>query len=377
MKTMILSIRSAFIFGGSVAAALLATSGVGAGAAETQGHVMVLQGSAGGVAASEGDPRQVSKEERIIIHKDGEGGDVTKRPAREVTWLGLATEEASEALASQLGLNAGEGLVVTYVAENSPAAKAEIKKNDVLTEFDGQLLVHPAQLRKLVLMHKEDDTVKLTLFRNGQKQTVSVTLGKTKARQALLEGTFGPEHLRDLERQLRDMHIGDNVRAGMENMREALARAGVDREAVHEQVRRAMEEARKAVESALRQATNAQGGVDTLNRHLRELARRGLELDKHASVTVKSDDHQVRTVVKSDDSGTYLIVANPKKHLTVHDKDGKLVFDGEIETTDQQQAVPKDVWEKVKPMLGQLDHSANEPEAPGPPEAEEERSGDV
>jgi hypothetical protein len=50
-------------------------------------------------------------------------------------------------------------------------------------------------------------------------------------------------------------------------------------------------------------------------------------------------------------------VANPKKRLTAHDKDGKLAFDGEIETSEQQEKVPKDVWKKVQPMIEQLNQA--------------------
>src|SRR5512134_2993261 len=37
-----------------------------------------------------------------------------KQPAKEVAWLGVSTEEVSEALGAQLGLKSGEGLVVVY-----------------------------------------------------------------------------------------------------------------------------------------------------------------------------------------------------------------------------------------------------------------------
>jgi len=49
----------------------------------------------------------------------------------------------------------------------------------------------------------------------------------------------------------------------------------------------------------------------------------------------------VKTMVKSDESGTYVIVADPKKSLMVHDKAGKMLFDGEIETDDQRAALEK------------------------------------
>lgn len=107
--------------------------------------------------------------------------------AKDHAWLGVSIEEGSEALAAQLGLPPGAGLVVIYVAPESPAAKAGLQRNDVLVKLDGQLLVVPAQLRKLVQVHKLGDTVELVFYRAGKKQTVSATLGKAPAGFSRLE----------------------------------------------------------------------------------------------------------------------------------------------------------------------------------------------
>src|SRR5262245_31188601 len=64
-------------------------------------------------------------------------------------YLGIATVEASDTLSAQLGIRSGTGLVVTYVATDSPAAKEGLQKHDVLARLGEQWLVHPAQLRKL------------------------------------------------------------------------------------------------------------------------------------------------------------------------------------------------------------------------------------
>src|SRR5262245_6332485 len=79
-----------------------------------------------------------------------------KEAQGDVTWLGVYAEEVSEALSSQLGLSSGEGLLVTYVAADSPASKAGLQKNDVLVGLRDQLLVHPSQLIKLIRAQKED-----------------------------------------------------------------------------------------------------------------------------------------------------------------------------------------------------------------------------
>src|SRR5438552_1441537 len=54
----------------------------------------------------------------------------------DFAYLGIATTEVSVTLSAQSDLNAGVGLVATFVAPESPAAKAGLQKNDVLVEFE-------------------------------------------------------------------------------------------------------------------------------------------------------------------------------------------------------------------------------------------------
>ncbi len=56
------------------------------------------------------------------------------------------------------------------VVTNSPAQKVELRKHDVLVAFDGQMLVDPEQLRKLVQMHAEGDEIKLTYYRRAKRK---------------------------------------------------------------------------------------------------------------------------------------------------------------------------------------------------------------
>src|SRR5436309_7272180 len=158
-----------------------------------------------------------SKTERLTVNENADpeekvevkvvtDEDDDTRPAKDRTWLGVGVEEASEALADQLGLDPGVGLVVTHVSADSPAAKAGLKKNDVLIELAGQSLVHPGQLRKLVQARKPGDKVKVVFYRAGKKQTESATLEKSPARYGLFDdgGKLG-ENLRALELDLRGL----------------------------------------------------------------------------------------------------------------------------------------------------------------------------
>jgi hypothetical protein len=295
------------------------------------------------------------------------GADVVIEPAphedssrKDVPWLGVSTVEASEALASQLDLPAGAGLLITYVAPDSPAAKAGLKKNDVLVEFGDQSLVHPAQLRKLVRVQKEGEGVKLGFYRAGKHEVVSVKLGKTR----MQAGTWqGEEHalkgnFDDLRKQLGDLHLDDAVREQMRVLRESLGNIKIDQKEVQQDIRRGMEEARKAIQEALRNVTNA----DPMRKVLENLARSGVTVDDKADVVVRSSGKNIKSMVKSDDSGTIVLISNPRLHLTAHDKEGKLLFDGPIESSEERAKVPVEVWDRVEPLLDQMRPSAEQPE---------------
>ncbi len=294
-----------------------------------------------GAAASAGGS---SSQRNIIIQSlEPDGGPET---AKESTWLGLAAEESPEALSAQLGLSPGAGLTVNYVAKDSPAAKADFHKNDVLVELDGQMLVDPVQLRKLVQMHGEGETIKLTYFRGGKKQTASVKLGKRTGGAALKwEPGRMPGGLPKLQFRVQDL---DGRGSGMED---ALARAGLDKTKMNVEIQRALEQTTKAIQDSLRQGTSNVGSLDKVQAELEALAHNGVAVGKDATVTVRSTESSQRTMVKTDDSGTIIYEAGAKQHLTARDKHGKTLFDGDIDTAAEQAKVPKAVWEQAQPLI--------------------------
>jgi membrane-associated protease RseP (regulator of RpoE activity) len=270
----------------------------------------------------------------------------------DVAWLGVYAEEISEALSSQLGLTSGEGLLITYVAADSPASKAGLQKNDILVALRDQLLVHPSQLIKLIRAQKDGDVVSLAIYRQGKRQAITATLGKRPAAAAMWpasgvltvvdgkpgEGSTVPDGIHG---QIRDLH-GD------------LMRLGADKEKVKLEVERSMEEARKALQGALQHKGQSGAAIGLDAKDLEALARGSVEIGENATIVVKKNGRLIRTIIQTDETGSYVIAAIPKKRLTARDKDGKLLFDGEIETSEQQGKVPAELWEKVKPLLQQL-----------------------
>jgi len=280
-----------------------------------------------------------------------------KKSAKDVAWLGIATDEACEVLASQLGLKQGEGLVVVYVEPNSPAAKAGIQKCDVLVGMGDQMLVHPGQLRKLVRLQKEGDSIKLELYRAGKKQSVTAMLGK------MTERTDASDALQLMPYQLSDAKVAGTLNG---HLHEALAHAGYNPPSANVDLQVSIETARKALHEALTKNGSLTWVVGPGVTNLEALALDGLNVSKGTTLTVKKNANSAKSIAKADETGTYVIVSNPKKRLTVHDKAGKLVFDGEIETEEQQQKVPTEIWSKAKAMLdemGPTKEGNSEPEA--------------
>lgn len=116
-----------------------------------------------------------------IEFKDGK---VVSEPGKKITFFGIAPGEIGEDLRAHLPLKDGEGIKVSYVAEDSPAAKAGIKEHDILLRLDDQILVEPEQFQALVKMRKPGDEVKVGLLRKGEQKEMKVVLAESEERTA-------------------------------------------------------------------------------------------------------------------------------------------------------------------------------------------------
>jgi serine protease Do len=96
------------------------------------------------------------------------------------SWLGVETREVTSDNAKELKLPAERGVVVGHITSDSPAAKAGLKENDVITEVNGQRVEGSAQFRRMIHEIPAGRTVQLTVWRDGRAQTLSAALGKAE-----------------------------------------------------------------------------------------------------------------------------------------------------------------------------------------------------
>lgn len=88
--------------------------------------------------------------------------------------IGVTTTPLTKQLAEYFGVAGGEGLLITAVSENSPAARAGLKAGDVITETDGERVRSTVDLARN-LGRKTEGDVSLTIVRDKQNRTVRVT----------------------------------------------------------------------------------------------------------------------------------------------------------------------------------------------------------
>lgn len=98
-------------------------------------------------------------------------------------WLGVTVQEVTDDLAESFGMDKARGALITDVQVNSPAQKAGLQRGDVILEVNGQPLANLGDLPKMVASLPVGTKARLTLFRDGRKKGVDVTIGTRDGEQ--------------------------------------------------------------------------------------------------------------------------------------------------------------------------------------------------
>lgn len=110
----------------------------------------------------------------------------------ESGWLGVQISDVDAEKVKELKLPAERGVLVTEVEKESPAEKAGLKVNDVVTEYNGQRIESAAQFRRMVRESLAGRTAQLTVWRDARSQSLSVTLGSGRDRVEKSFNWVGP-----------------------------------------------------------------------------------------------------------------------------------------------------------------------------------------
>jgi hypothetical protein len=98
-------------------------------------------------------------------------------PEEKGTYLGVLISPVPEVLFDQLtDLPRGQGVVVTHVLPDSPAARAGLRRHDILLDYDGQKIRDCEHFARLIQADKPERKVRINVLRGGRSTVVEATL---------------------------------------------------------------------------------------------------------------------------------------------------------------------------------------------------------
>ena len=119
-----------------------------------------------------------SNEVVSIINELEKNGKIV-RPALGISMVNLSNVNSQAVNQLNLPKDVKGGVVVAEVSSKGSAKAAGLQPYDVIVEMDGKKVDGIQNLRKILYSHKVGDKLEVTYYRNGQKQTTTVSLTET------------------------------------------------------------------------------------------------------------------------------------------------------------------------------------------------------
>jgi len=96
-------------------------------------------------------------------------------------FLGVQMQEVTPRLAKSFELPTTHGALVSRVINDTPASRAGLKDGDFIVAVNGEAITDPNALRNRIAATPPGTTVEFDIYRDGKKQTVSVTVAEQPA----------------------------------------------------------------------------------------------------------------------------------------------------------------------------------------------------
>lgn len=106
-------------------------------------------------------------------------------------YVGVTFQELNTEVAKELGVAEINGLYINSVVPNGGGAAAGLKKGDIITKIDGNVIYSSPDLQERVARLRPGDKVKLTYKRDGKEKEVVVTLKGDDSIKSDKEGKNG------------------------------------------------------------------------------------------------------------------------------------------------------------------------------------------
>ncbi|WP_297055229.1 DegQ family serine endoprotease [Thermosulfurimonas sp.] len=136
-------------------------------------------------------------------------------------WLGVVVQDLTPALAEEFGLKSTEGALVAQVMKGSPAAKAGLKRGDVIVSYNGKPVRNSSELRTFVGLTHPGTRVPIGVIREGHRITLEVTIGEFPRAEEVASAPAVEKFLDEMGFRVRELtpdlarELGYRVRKGV------------------------------------------------------------------------------------------------------------------------------------------------------------------
>nr|WP_246427038.1 Do family serine endopeptidase [Sphingopyxis panaciterrulae] len=154
-----------------------------------------------------------------------------ERPQRG--YLGVGIVPMTDDYAAAVGLPKDRGEIVQRLEDGGPAAKAGLKRGDIVTKVGGKDVTPQQSLSYLIANEKPGTRVPLEIIRDGKTTTLTVTVGTRPPEEELNGSSFDPEAeqtLPDEPSEGADQAIQEQLGMAVQPLTADIARdIGIDR----------------------------------------------------------------------------------------------------------------------------------------------------
>jgi serine protease Do len=92
-------------------------------------------------------------------------------------YIGIMLQPMEKDLCEAAGLDKSEGIIISDIVKDSPAAKTGLQQGDIILQYNDIPVKNVNKFRNDIATMPPGSTVNLQILRNGKKQMVSVVLG--------------------------------------------------------------------------------------------------------------------------------------------------------------------------------------------------------
>ena len=95
----------------------------------------------------------------------------------ERAYLGIIMQPIEKELAEELNLTDTQGILISEVQDDSPAAKGGLKQGDIIISYDDIQIKSMQKLKNKISLMKPGSSIDLIILRNNKKKNLTITLG--------------------------------------------------------------------------------------------------------------------------------------------------------------------------------------------------------